>query len=91
MGDKAALDWWPGETLRVTLVEATASVIGQRQLLHGAQDSARGGPSGLHHKHGLAHPTLRAQPARDRHLRRRQREDPLASRRPHTCKPDSGV
>lgn len=60
----------PGETPGgSTLVEAAASVVGQRQLLHGAQDRGGGGGSlGLQHKHGLAHPVLRAQPARDGQL-----------------------
>lgn len=51
-----------------TLVKAAASVVVQGQLFHGAQGGGRRGPPGLQHKHGLARPVLRAQPARDGHL-----------------------
>lgn len=59
-----------GRRVSGTLVEAAASVVVQGQLFHGAQGGGRRGPPGLQHKHGLAHPVLRAQPARDGHLRR---------------------
>lgn len=59
-----------GRRVSGTLVKAAASVVVQGQLFHGAQGGGRRGPPGLQHKHGLAHPVLRAQPARDGHLRR---------------------